>query len=226
MVTLVVDQHLLFAEAVRGALRARGFEDVIVATSSVEALQLLASGIRPDAVLVEDTLSDGPGAAVGAWVRRHCPDAKVIEVVGEDACSSGPATAGAGTDHAGSAAHAVVTKATPLDGLIECVRAVLSGDTIVRLDTRRTPSRRVAPARPTGLRYVDPLTPRELDVLALLVEGCSNEAIARRLAVAPNTVRTHVQNIFTKLGVHSRLEAVTVAVRNSLVAAPERRWTS
>jgi DNA-binding CsgD family transcriptional regulator len=60
------------------------------------------------------------------------------------------------------------------------------------------------------------LTLRERQVLALLVEGASNKAMARRLSLRPNTIRTHVQHVMDKLGVHSRLEAVTEAMRQGL----------
>ena len=62
------------------------------------------------------------------------------------------------------------------------------------------------------------LTPRERQVLALLVQGASGEAISKPLGISPNTVRTHVQSILTKLQVHSRLEAAAFAVRHHLVA--------
>lgn len=78
--------------------------------------------------------------------------------------------------------------------------------------------------RPTALgersRPAVWLTLRERQVLALLVEGTSNKAMAKRLALRPNTVRTHVQNIMDKLEVHSRLEVVTRAIRLGL-ASPQ-----
>jgi DNA-binding NarL/FixJ family response regulator len=64
-----------------------------------------------------------------------------------------------------------------------------------------------------GIPVFATLTPRELEVLGLLVEGASNKDMARRLSIRSNTVRTHVQNLLAKLQVHTRLEAVTVANR-------------
>jgi DNA-binding NarL/FixJ family response regulator len=66
------------------------------------------------------------------------------------------------------------------------------------------------------------LSPRERQVLALLLEGASTKDMARLLSVRPNTARTHVQNVLAKLQVHSRLEAVTVAVRSGLIEPPAR----
>jgi len=61
------------------------------------------------------------------------------------------------------------------------------------------------------------LTPREREVLELLADGASTQAIAERLYMSSNTVRNHVQKILTKLGVHSRLEAVSTAVREGVI---------
>ena len=83
-------------------------------------------------------------------------------------------------------------------------------------------AQRVAAARDRGTerRQVDPLTPRELEVLRALTEGLSTPEICERLFIAPNTLRTHVQNIMGKLRVHSKLEAVAFALRNRLVEPP------
>jgi NarL family two-component system response regulator LiaR len=62
------------------------------------------------------------------------------------------------------------------------------------------------------------LTERELEVLALMVEGLNNTQIAARLTVSPSTVKSHVSSILAKLGVASRTEAVSLALRNRLVA--------
>jgi two-component system response regulator DevR len=64
------------------------------------------------------------------------------------------------------------------------------------------------------------LTPREVEVLELLADGASTQAIAGRLYMSLNTVRNHVQKILTKLGVHSRLEAVSTAVRGGIIERP------
>jgi DNA-binding CsgD family transcriptional regulator len=61
------------------------------------------------------------------------------------------------------------------------------------------------------------LTPRELEILALMAEGRSPEAIAETLTMSPNTLRTHMQNVLTKLGVHSKVEALVLAIRYGTV---------
>ena len=66
------------------------------------------------------------------------------------------------------------------------------------------------------------LTPREVEVLEVLATGQSNSGIARELGISVNTVRNHVQNILTKLGVHSKLEALSVAVREGIITPSGR----
>ena len=68
-----------------------------------------------------------------------------------------------------------------------------------------------------------PLTPRELEILRALTEGLSTHDICDRLAITPNTLRTHVQNIMGKLHVHSKLEAVAAGLRHHLVEPPRER---
>jgi DNA-binding NarL/FixJ family response regulator len=69
------------------------------------------------------------------------------------------------------------------------------------------------------------LTPREREVLALLVEGATGGQISDSLTVSPNTVRTHIQNVLTKLQVRSRLEAAAFAVRWGIVPVGSERWS-
>jgi DNA-binding NarL/FixJ family response regulator len=84
-------------------------------------------------------------------------------------------------------------------------------------------AQRVAAARDRSAERqpIEPLTPRELEVLKALTEGLSTPEICDRLFIAPNTLRTHVQNIMGKLRVHSKLEAVAFALRHRLVEPPK-----
>ena len=61
------------------------------------------------------------------------------------------------------------------------------------------------------------LTAREIEILQLTADGLSMDAVAARLAISPHTIRTHMQNVLTKLGVHSKLEAITFAIRTGKV---------
>ena len=70
---------------------------------------------------------------------------------------------------------------------------------------------------PVAAELIEPLTERELELLDLLAEGISNKLIAHRLGISEHTVKTHVASIFAKLGVSSRTEAVSQAIRRGLV---------
>jgi two-component system nitrate/nitrite response regulator NarL len=103
--------------------------------------------------------------------------------------------------------------------LIESIRRVREGQTVIDAVPGRARRRIVAVADVE--RLARHLTARERECLAMLVEGLSTPAMARRLGVATTTVRSHVQSILTKLGTHSRLEAAALAVRHRLVPALE-----
>jgi two-component system nitrate/nitrite response regulator NarL len=77
--------------------------------------------------------------------------------------------------------------------------------------------RRLLPARLAGGETTRKLTPRELEVLSLLVEGLNQPEIAETLFVSPKTVGKHIEHILAKLGVHNRAQAVALAVRNELI---------
>jgi two-component system nitrate/nitrite response regulator NarL len=118
-----------------------------------------------------------------------------------------------------------LTKDISIRQFVDAVRTALDGQVVV--------SRRSAPAvvgeRPSPIdrvgRLAEHLTGREREVLSLIVEGAGSREISSRLHIAPNTVRTHVQSILTKLQVHSRLEAAAFAVRHGLVELePSRRY--
>ena len=114
-----------------------------------------------------------------------------------------------------------------VDEVVNAVRAANAGETLLPRSVIVGIAQRVASARDRGLerRQVEPLTPRELEVLKTLAEGLSTPEICDRLFIAPNTLRTHVQNIMGKLRVHSKLEAVAFALRHRLVEPPRSEET-
>jgi DNA-binding NarL/FixJ family response regulator len=119
----------------------------------------------------------------------------------------------------------VLGVATSANGAVDAVTLGLADAVIFCMRTQsgldRLPAT-AAPAPPRTLRpqvspFAPGLTSRERQVLHLLIEGASNKDMARRLAIRSNTVRTHVQNLLAKMRVHTRLEAVTLAIRVGLL---------
>jgi NarL family two-component system response regulator LiaR len=100
------------------------------------------------------------------------------------------------------------------DALADAVREVHRGRPVLHPDVAARLMRRVAdPAGPA----TEPLTPREREVLGLVVEGYANKQIARRLLITEKTVKTHVSSILRKLGVADRTAAAVLAIRQGLV---------
>ena len=115
-----------------------------------------------------------------------------------------------------------MTKDRAVEEVVSAVRAAHAGETLLPRSVIMGIAQRVVAAREKGTerRQIEPLTPRELDVLKALTAGLATPEICERLFIAPNTLRTHVQKIMGKLHVHSKLEAVAFAIRNRLVEPP------
>lgn len=207
---LLVDDHLLFADAIRPMLEQFGVDDIEVVTRGSEAAGAVERAC-PDLALVDLGLPDQGGLGVGRMILERCPGAKVVALTAlsdrravEEALRSG--------------FHGYLTKDTPLSRFANALRSILDGQVVV--PHRLGPASARLAETSNGAFLAERLTSRELDVLALLVQGAGSHAIASGLGIRPNTVRTHVQTILTKLQVHSRLEAATFAVRHGVVEAP------
>jgi two-component system nitrate/nitrite response regulator NarL len=111
--------------------------------------------------------------------------------------------------------HGYIRKAQRIEEIAAALDRVGSGQTVV--DQKLLHGSRSMPPVPRQRTPIDGLTPREQHVLQLLVDGCSTNEIVAHMNVTPSTVRTHVQSIFVKMGVHSRLQAVALLSREGLL---------
>lgn len=212
----------------------------MVATSGEEGLRV-AQEQRPELVLVDVGLPDQSGISVGKRILAELGGP--VEPV-EPTSSNGSA---AGTHHEEPARgvrvvavtamedprlaqealragfHGYLMKDSNVSQLLSSIKAVLDGQIVVPQKLARGPAG--ARGRYDADAYLlgEQLTRRELEVLELLAGGAGSRDISRELGVAPNTVRTHVQSILSKLQVHSRLEAAAFAVRHSLVRPRRHR---
>ena len=187
--------------------------EVVEVASSVEGGLSAARRERPEVVLVDLGLPDGDGISLGREILAERPETKVIALTAlNDPKAVGEAL------RAGFSGY--MTKDTPLTQFVSMIEAAVAGQVVIpqRLAAGAV-GMRTAEERHASL-LAEQLSPRERQVLSLLAEGASSEDIAGRLSVSPNTVRTHVQSILTKLQVHSRLEAATFAVRFGIVKVP------
>ncbi|WP_368733079.1 DNA-binding response regulator [Streptomyces alkaliphilus] len=215
---LVVDRHRVFAESLAMALTAEPDVEA-AATGGAAAADRLVERAReigdPLRVLLVDAGAEGAedagtalAARIGAWRARQ-PRLHVVVLAAEDDPRACARLLSAG-------ARGWVAKDCSLARLLQVVRGV------VREETHLSPGlltgvlaelTRETLHRSEHERLVEALTPRELEVLRCMLAGLGRKAVAERLYLSPHTVRTHMQNVLGKLGVHSTLAAVALARR-------------
>lgn len=207
---LIVDDHLLFAEAIQVALEDFGMNVVGVVSTGEQAVAFVERSM-PDVILMDIVLPDQSGLVAGSTILERWPDARILALT---ALSDRQAV-----DKAlRTGFRGYLTKDTPISHFVNSVRSVMDGHLV--LPHRLAPIVRRSANDDDVTLLIAQLTVREREVLALLVQGADGLAIASRLGISRNTVRTHVQSILTKLQVHSRLEAATFAVRHRVVDVP------
>jgi len=209
---LVIEDHRLFADLMRWTVERLGMSVVGMAATEPEALSL-ADAERPDLVLVDIGLPGADGLVVGKEIHRRLPSAKLVAVTALD----DPGTARKAMT---MGFRGYLSKDLPALQFAASIQAIVEGRAIFpRLGVAPTRRTRANGGSPGGPRH---LTRREREVLLLLTEGLRGTEIATRLSISPRTVRTYVQSILHKLQVHSRLEAVAVALETGLVDGMRR----
>jgi DNA-binding NarL/FixJ family response regulator len=202
---LLVEDHRLFVEVMADLLKEEENVTIVgVATSGGEAIAM-AKREYPDVVVLDLGLGDMDGFTVGRAILADRPSTKIVALTARRDRSALAEANAAGF-------HSYVTKDVPLPKFVRLLRNVLGGGTSNEPVVPGTPDRATTDAR-FALRQ---LSPRERDVLDLLREGLGTDAVAERLAISRNTVRSHIQRILTKLQVRSRLEAVALIERSPL----------
>jgi DNA-binding NarL/FixJ family response regulator len=211
---LIVHRDALVAEALKRALSAeRGVRAVGALAEPTTAVAVAAE--RPPEVAVVDLSL--PGDAAIETVRRIADVSPNTAVV---ALSNGDELSIARAVEAGASGH--VSCAATVRSLAESIRRAARGDTLVGPSERRELLRRLRHRRTqeaSAEQRARRLTPREVEILQLMADGVRRDDLAIFLGMSPATLRTHVQNIITKLGVHSKTEALAFAIRHGRVSA-------
>jgi two-component system, NarL family, response regulator LiaR len=203
---MIVDDHLMVRRGLATFLRAApDLELVGEAASGAEAIRVCAEA-RPEVILMDLKLPDLDGIAATRAIRSAHPEIQVIAVTSsqEDGLVSEALRAGA---------IGYLLKDVGVTGLGDAIRAARAGRSTLAPEASQALVRQVAaPASPGG-----ELTQREREVLALMVKGISNPQIAEQLVLSRSTVNFHVSNVLGKLGVATRTQAVSLALRQHLV---------
>jgi NarL family two-component system response regulator LiaR len=204
---MLVDDHTMVRRGLAAFLKV--FDDLQLAgeaESGAAAIQLCGE-ILPDVVLMDMVMPDMDGATATHAIRQKFPQVQVLALTSfkEGDLVKNALEAGA---------IGYLLKDVSADDLVQAIRAAHAGRTTLSPEAAQalveTANRLPAP----GLD----LTEREREVLTLMVEGLNNTQIAGRLTVSSSTIKSHVSNILSKLGVASRTEAVTLALRNHIVS--------
>ena len=204
---LIVDDHEVLAASLAQVLDHEPDLTVVGSAGTLEKARALLATAAPDVVLLDHRMPDGDGVEAIPELLALRPEASVVVLTATTA------------DHVLIAAieggaSGFVSKTRGLDEVTSAVRAAAAGESVISPEmlARLLPRLHRREAEPR-----DTLTDREREVLQLLAEGLSNAAIAERLVVSVHTVRNHVANLSTKLGAHSKLEALSIAVREGLL---------
>ncbi|MDQ3573581.1 MAG: response regulator transcription factor [Actinomycetota bacterium] len=205
---VIVEDHAMVAQGLSAALADEVDMEVIgVVSTAHEAMEMLGR-VAPDVALVDFRLPDGDGAELAAMLTMRRPETHIVMLTAAD-------------DHevltqaieAGAAGF--LHKSEPIQEVVRAIRAVVGGERWFRPEALADVVRTIRGRVPA---VGHDLTAREREVLALLAEGLSTQEMIETLVLSPHTVRNHVRNVMTKLGSHSKLEAVATAARAGIVS--------
>jgi two-component system response regulator DevR len=203
---LIVEDHQVVAEGLAALINDQDDMEVVGHVGSVAESIARTAELQPDLVLMDFRLSDGTGADAATGIRQIRPETKLIFLTRED----GDAARFAALE---SGASAFIHKSRAAQEVVEAIRTVADGGSLF---TPRTISQLLNSRREVEAQ-LERLTPREKEVLRLMAEGTSSRDIASRLGISYTTVRTHIRSLGSKLGVHSKLEAIVKARELALV---------
>jgi two-component system, NarL family, response regulator LiaR len=204
---MLVDDHTMVRRGLATFLMA--FDDLELAgeaESGQQALELCTE-TNPDVILMDMMMPDMDGATATRALRQQHPQVQVIALTSFKELDLIQNALDAG-------AIGYMLKDVSADELAQAIRSVHAGRGALSPEIGQI----LVQAANHPPKPGHDLTPRERDVLVLMVEGLNNRQIAGQLNVSPSTVKSHVSNILTKFGVASRTEAVTLALRHGLVS--------
>lgn len=210
---LLVDDQTMFRAGMKILLSSQAdFEIVGEAADGEEALQKTAS-LHPDVVLMDLRMPVLDGAAATRRIHAAHPQVRVIVLTTFDEDE-------AIFDGLRSGAIGYLLKDAPTDKLYEAIRSAHKGESFIQPSVAArlvAEFSRLSQQAPAWSQLVEPLSPREMDVLRLLAGGATNREIASQLVLAEGTVKNYVTNIFNKMGVDDRTSAAMRAKELGLI---------
>jgi DNA-binding NarL/FixJ family response regulator len=207
---LIADDHPAFREGLSRLLEEEeDLECVATSADGEEAIKMVEE-LHPDVAIIDVSMPNLDGIKATEKIKATCPDTAVLMISAFDYQSYVLASLQAG-------ASGYMSKDRPLRELISAIRLVHGGDSILDLKATDTIVRCLIDSGRDRKTSFDELQPRELDVIKLTAKGMSNKDIADELFISERTVQTHLNNIFRKLGVNSRTQAVLYVLRKGWI---------
>jgi len=209
---LIADDHAFVREGTRRILEQETDLEVVAEAGDGDEAVKLACDLKPDVVLVDVAMPVLDGVEATRRIKAQCPAVAVLvlSAYDDDQFIFGLLEAGAA---------GYMLKNVRGQEIVEAIRAVHAGESVLHPSVARKVLNRFAgvSGKPRERRSLDLLTEREMEVLKLVTKGLSNKDIAEGLCLSVRTVQGHLANIFNKLRVSSRTEAVVHALREGWV---------
>ena len=208
---LLADDHAVVRKGIRQFLEEAGDVEVIAeADDGAEAIRLVEAH-QPDVAVLDIRMPEMTGVEATRRIKARFPQVRVLVLTAYDDDPYVFALLQAGAD-------GYVLKTASGDDLVRAVRTVHRGESALSPEIASKVVRQAVSGRPKGAaEQVETLTDRELDVLRLAARGLTNRAIGHELSISHRTVQGHLAGIYGKLGVNSRTEAVTEALRRGWI---------
>jgi two-component system NarL family response regulator len=196
---LVAEDHLIARMGVTSIINTQ--PDMVVVAEAVDGQQAVTEyrAHKPDVALIDMRMPVMSGVDAVIAIRREFPDSHLIALSTYEGDENVRRALAAGV-------RAYLTKDVRYEDLLKTIRAVHAGETCIPVALLNRPSPH--------------LSPREIEVLELLVQGLSNKEIAHQLGLADTTAKNHVKSILGKLNVQDRTQAATEAIQRGIVTLP------
>jgi NarL family two-component system response regulator LiaR len=209
---LIADDHAFVREGTRRILEQEPDLEVVAEAGDGEEAVKLACDLKPDVALLDVAMPRVDGIEATRRIKALCPAVAVLvlSAYDDDQFIFGLLEAGAA---------GYLLKSVRGQEIVEALRAVHAGESVLHPSVARKVLNRFAgvSGKPRERKFLDLLTEREMDVLKLVTKGLSNKDIAEGLCLSVRTVQGHLANIFNKLRVSSRTEAVVHALKEGWV---------
>ena len=203
---MIVDDHSVVRSGLGAFFMAIDDLELVGEACSGEEAVEKASELNPDVILMDLKMEGIGGVAAIRTIKHNEPNIRIIALTSyiDDGLVQGALQAGA---------NGYLMKNVQAEEMANAIRSAAVG----RLTLSPEVSEALSDANDFQIFPAEDLTERERDVLKLLIDGLSNNEIADRLIISPSTVKYHIGNIYTKLGVDSRVAAVSIAIQRQLI---------